>query len=253
MYSHAHTHTHMHIHKMHTAHSAHTHMHIHKMHTRTHGTHTHALYPTHPPHTHMHTCTHTTHMHSYTHTHTHTHTIHTHSYTVSLPCSWGLFPVTPARHQVNFVLEDFQCSFVLLLMLMYGHSHYCFYICYRFAVAWWYLFPSNSSILTLVEQNWLCYRSWLHDISGWVLIGNIGPDYEFRFCANWKHLILGWHWLEILWLIPDWCELESVTNTNIKYIESANNKEILIIYSRMLYMPQIHVTKQVLHTVQDTL
>ena len=44
----------------------------------------------------------------------------------------------------------------------------------------------------------------------------------------------------------------SVTNTNIKYIESANKKEILIIYSRMLHMQQIHVTKQVLHTVKDT-
>ena len=44
----------------------------------------------------------------------------------------------------------------------------------------------------------------------------------------------------------------SVTNTNIKYIESANKKEILIIYLRMLHMQQIHVTKQVLHTVRDT-
>ena len=40
----------------------------------------------------------------------------------------------------------------------------------------------------------------------------------------------------------------SVTNTNIKYIESANKKEILIIYLRMLHMQQIHVTKQVLHS-----
>ena len=43
----------------------------------------------------------------------------------------------------------------------------------------------------------------------------------------------------------------SVTNTNIKYIESANKTEILIIYSRMLHMQEVHVTKQVLHTVRD--
>ena len=44
-----------------------------------------------------------------------------------------------------------------------------------------------------------------------------------------------------------------VTNTNIKYIESANKKDgVLIIYLRMLHMQQIHVTKQVLHTVRDT-
>ena len=44
----------------------------------------------------------------------------------------------------------------------------------------------------------------------------------------------------------------SVTNTNIKYIESANKKEILIIYLRMVHMQQIHVTK-ILHTVRDTI
>ena len=60
-----------------------------------------------------------------------------------------------------------------------------------------------------------------------MIIGNIGHDYEFRFGANWKYF---------------------VTNINIKYIESANKKDILIIYLRMLHMQQIHVTKQVLHS-----
>ena len=71
-------------------------------------THTsHTLIHTHIPHTH----THTPHTHSYTHT-THTHTPLTHSYTQFLyHAPDDYFASHPARHQVNFMLEHFQCSF----------------------------------------------------------------------------------------------------------------------------------------------
>ena len=74
-------------------------------------THTHAHTHTHIPHTH----THTPHTHSYTHTtHTHTHIPHSHTHTHSFTTM--LLTIISrhtqlARHQVNFVLEHFQCSF----------------------------------------------------------------------------------------------------------------------------------------------
>ena len=163
---HTHTHTHMHTH-MHTHDHMHSYAHsyTHTMHTRTHTPHPHAL-----THTLTHTCTQCTHTvqclpdrgqgsplettslrpsfvvsfsftpflhihsHSHTliHTFTHTHT-HTHSYTQFLYHAPEDFShhTQLAQHQVNFVLEHFQCSFLLMLMSMYGPSHYHgFYIYY---------------------------------------------------------------------------------------------------------------------------